>query len=207
MTDKEPIIIDGIDVSVCKYLPYCNDKQGNCAYEPNCYFKKLAHKTQECEKYKARSESLQDIADGLQKRNHFLTLNNERLTQECEQKEKELLSNEKIINKLMKEVDELKQECEELKELLKLRTNDRINKLERAISRRNIKIDRYRKELEEIQILAGKIISNDDQPACVYDVECPLNGGVGFDNHCDENCPFISAKQILDIINKAKEEV
>lgn len=74
-----------------------------------------------------------------------------RKTQECEQKDKELLSNEKIINKLMKEVDELRQECEELTELLKLRTNDRVNKLERAIIRRNIKIDRYRKALEEIE--------------------------------------------------------
>lgn len=49
MTDKEQIIIDGIDVSKCKYLPYCNDKQGNCAFEPNCYFKQLARKTKECE--------------------------------------------------------------------------------------------------------------------------------------------------------------
>ena len=62
----------------------------------------------------------------------------------------------------------------------------------------------YRKALEEIQTLTGKIISNDDQPACVMDTECPLNGGVGFDNHCNENCPLILAKQILNIINKAK---
>ena len=52
MTDKEQIIIDGIDVSKCKYLPYCNDKQGNCAFYSNCYFKQLARKTQECEELK-----------------------------------------------------------------------------------------------------------------------------------------------------------
>lgn len=66
--------------------------------------------------------------------------------------------------------------------------------------------NRYRKALGEIQLLVGKIISNDDQPACVMDIECPLNGGVGFDNHCNENCPLISAKQIFDVINKAKGE-
>lgn len=44
--EKEQIMIDGIDASKCKYLPYCNDKQGNCAFEPNCYFKQLARKTQ-----------------------------------------------------------------------------------------------------------------------------------------------------------------
>lgn len=60
--------------------------------------------------------------------------------------------------------------------------------------------------LDEINILAGKIISNDDQPDCVFDEECPLNGGVGFDNHCNENCPLVSAKQILDIISRAKGE-
>lgn len=55
MTDKEQIIIDGVDVSKCKYLPYCNDKQGNCAFEPNCYFKQLARKTQECEELFAKT--------------------------------------------------------------------------------------------------------------------------------------------------------
>lgn len=50
MTDKE-IIIDGVDVSECKYLPYCEDKQGNCGNNPNCYFKQLKRKEQECEKY------------------------------------------------------------------------------------------------------------------------------------------------------------
>lgn len=50
--NKEQIIVDGVDVSGCKYLPYCNDKQGNCAYEPNYYFKQLARKTQECEELK-----------------------------------------------------------------------------------------------------------------------------------------------------------
>lgn len=46
---KEPIMIDGVDVSGCKYLPYCEDKQGNCGNNPNCYFKQHKRKEQECE--------------------------------------------------------------------------------------------------------------------------------------------------------------
>ena len=61
MTDKEQIIIDGVDVSKCKYLPYCNDKQGNCAFEPNCYFKQLARKTQECEALKSESFTMNSL--------------------------------------------------------------------------------------------------------------------------------------------------
>ena len=97
------------------------------------------------------------------------------------------------------------QECEELKNTLEKLTRGVVLP---AIPEPNVinLTNRYRKALEDIQIFTGKIISNDDRPACVYDVECPLNGGVGFDNHCNENCPFILAKQILDIINKAKGE-
>ena len=58
MNNKEQIIIDGVDVSGCKYLPYCNDKQGNCGFEPGCYFKQLAHKTQECEELKKECKDL-----------------------------------------------------------------------------------------------------------------------------------------------------
>lgn len=61
MTDKEQIIIDGVDVSGCEYA--CNTAFGKngckhpmmkniyCSKNPNCYFKQLARKTAECEKY------------------------------------------------------------------------------------------------------------------------------------------------------------
>lgn len=56
MTDKEQIIIDGVDVSKCEYLKesftglICADcnKSNDCSKSPNCYFKQLARKTQEC---------------------------------------------------------------------------------------------------------------------------------------------------------------
>lgn len=57
MTDKEQIIIDGVDVRKCEYLKesftglICADcnKSNDCSKSPNCYFKQLARKTQECE--------------------------------------------------------------------------------------------------------------------------------------------------------------
>lgn len=68
MTDKEQIIIDGVDVSGCEYA--CNSAFGKngckhpmmkniyCSKNPNCYFKQLQRKTAECEKYE---QALKDI--------------------------------------------------------------------------------------------------------------------------------------------------
>lgn len=66
MTDK--IIIDGVDVSGCVYRDFknrcCCDSSkpnegepritgnGGCEYNPNCYYKQLTRKTEECERYK-----------------------------------------------------------------------------------------------------------------------------------------------------------
>lgn len=54
MNNKEQIIIDGVDVSKCKYLrgDYCdlhmeNEFLCHCEDYPDCYFKQLARKTQE----------------------------------------------------------------------------------------------------------------------------------------------------------------
>ena len=58
MASKE-IIIDGVDVSECIfYKGYCRiaalcDYSGHlCEVTPNCYFKQLKRKEEECEKYK-----------------------------------------------------------------------------------------------------------------------------------------------------------
>ncbi|CDC21713.1 unknown [Clostridium sp. CAG:306] len=61
MTDKEQIMIDGVDVSKCRYFRpgsaltcsrmyggACDNKYSN----ELCYFKQLAHKTRECEELK-----------------------------------------------------------------------------------------------------------------------------------------------------------
>lgn len=67
MTDKEQIIINGVDVSGCNHLV---DKEAcgsmecqsvECEKNPNCLFKQLSHKTQECEKMAKGYEELTEI--------------------------------------------------------------------------------------------------------------------------------------------------
>ena len=51
MADKEQIIIDGCNVSGCVQFTQegdCCNLGGGCKGWPNCYFKQLARKTQEC---------------------------------------------------------------------------------------------------------------------------------------------------------------
>lgn len=63
MTENKPIIIDGVDVSVCefycdKYCSLSNDRNEQLLFEEvcseysDCLFKQLARKTQECEELK-----------------------------------------------------------------------------------------------------------------------------------------------------------
>ena len=72
MTDKEKIIIDGVDVSKCyryqKKTGYCKG-----AFKPeelpfcenfDCLFKQLARKTQECEKLKEENQELRNSLSG-----------------------------------------------------------------------------------------------------------------------------------------------
>lgn len=63
---KEPIMMDGVDVAECEKLytsnlPIGNDKikcglhQGKtCDNYPNCYYKQLKRKEQECEEWKSK---------------------------------------------------------------------------------------------------------------------------------------------------------
>ena len=56
MTDKE-IIIDDVDVSGCKHYDpeqyfKCNISCCHCEENPNCYYKQLKRKEQECEEGK-----------------------------------------------------------------------------------------------------------------------------------------------------------
>lgn len=80
MTDKEQIIITGVDVSECEFfdgshLCKCDEtiidehkklknifsvKYVNCRDNYNCYFKQLARKTQECEELKERLERTEE---------------------------------------------------------------------------------------------------------------------------------------------------
>ena len=66
MTDKE-IIIDGVDVSGCKYClkmtKYRCTIQRDiykwlCEENPNCYYKQLKRKEQECEELKEKNKKI-----------------------------------------------------------------------------------------------------------------------------------------------------
>ena len=71
--ENKQIIIHGVDVSRCSWCdyfglttPYCSindDEDLACKDNPNCYFKQLARKTQECEELKRKVELMKDCPD------------------------------------------------------------------------------------------------------------------------------------------------
>ena len=190
MTDKERIIIDGLDVNKCKH--FCLEQQipdlplagfskicgeeyiaKECKNNSNCYFKQLARKTQECEELKKKLMQKDEI-------NTFLNApiggwsNNP--CDICESKNN---------------YEQLKQECEELKEdlkrykgVLKDTTVTKIDYLQESLANQN-KADRYRKALEEIEEEIKKY-------------QC--------DNCEDYHCASCDMKDILNIINETKGE-
>ena len=86
MTDKEQIMIDGVDVSGCKEYIWalshvCNLVNGRtdkfeCNYYPNCYFKQLARKTQEYEGLKKQLETAEEWRIKAESLNEKLELRN-----------------------------------------------------------------------------------------------------------------------------------
>ena len=68
MTDKQ-IIIDGVDVSGCEYYDKnkpsltCTCEEYPCSECYNCYYKQLARKTAECEKYKQALDEIEKYLD------------------------------------------------------------------------------------------------------------------------------------------------
>ena len=151
MTDKEQIIINGIDVSECDHFRegYCHPGTGVCyKCDTNCQYaafylkEQLARKTQECEK---------------------LTNKNNLLTAELNKTKLLLEGKNTQYNTLLEEIENYKINTK----TLRLGTNT-------LASER----DRYRKALEEIEGYAKNSI------------KMPLE-----------------RRLILDIINKAKNEV
>lgn len=149
----EKIIIDGVDVSGCKQYEHllkdrsfldcdckrimtCNGASAICKGY-NCYFKQLARKTEECEKYKkqfkADSKELQTYFENdIKNQSYIEHLENE--LQAEKQKLKELeekykwydhykdsaLYNKDLCNKKSDEIDKYKQALEEIKEIAHL---------------------------------------------------------------------------------------
>ena len=76
MTDKEQIIVDGVDVSGCVSFDKCNGKNlcccddtredkipfaNFCVENKDCYYKQLIRKTQECEALKSESFTMNSL--------------------------------------------------------------------------------------------------------------------------------------------------
>ena len=135
MTDKEQIIIDGVDVSECIFLDIVNERlwcdnvnisaigKSQCPYvdcfkNPDCYFKQLARKTQEYTELKEDYEEL-----------------------------------EQRHNEAFQDFERLKQECEELKEKYKWYDHYKDSALlnKKLCDKASDERARYRKALEEIE--------------------------------------------------------
>lgn len=136
MTDKQ-IIIDGVNVAGCEaYKPYLgkydcialgNKSAATCKGSPNCLFKQLARKTQECEgikkqldRFKTENKKLKDKAyilfdEAIIERDNFI----EELKAEKEQAEQKREALQMSDNEAREIVAELKAECKELKEKVK----------------------------------------------------------------------------------------
>lgn len=130
MTEKEPVIIDGVDVSGCEDYGYrgnagywCHNYDEPCTDYPNCNFKQLARKTQECEKLKTQLTSL-SYADTI----CALEIDLEHKTKECArlQKTQFCFAYEKDCHKVCKQQNciikngyKAEQKLEQIKEMLK----------------------------------------------------------------------------------------
>ena len=96
MVDK-PIIINGVDVSGCEHLGLYKEyklKCGgcypvDCSDNPNCYYKQLLRKEQECEKAKQNAQDTYDLWQALIDSFNILQGDKIKLEQECERLKKE----------------------------------------------------------------------------------------------------------------------
>ena len=197
MTDKEQVIIDGVDVSGCEYLKY--DKIGcyadDCYCMGNdCYYKQLKGLDKicldGCEWAKQEDEGMCDIYKQPCheiERCYFKQL--ARKTQECEELKKRALSLEEIAGDLQMRNHMLTYENQE-----KIKENEFRQKILDELGSECKRIsknykedeDRYRKALEEIEGLATNLRTRTD-----YHSEEEVNADI---------------ENILDIIRKAKGE-
>ena len=188
MTDEQ-IMIDGVDVSKCRYFRpgsaltcsrmyggACDNKYSN----ELCYFKQLARKTAECEGLQARNEIVNKLlenlglsASGELKRVSFYV---NKLKQKCEELKK---TGNKYYVQVLDERDKLREDVAKFNEKLELI---------RTCGTEPLKAEcfRYRKALDEIEGLATNLRTRTD-----YHSEDEVNADI--DN-------------VLNIINKAKGE-
>ena len=152
--EHEPIYMNGVDVSGCVYRDSenrcCCDSskknegeerltgRGGCAYNPNCHFKQLAHKTQEYNDLLEQHKELDDRANKMIEEKY-------NLARECE----EYLKQRNNI------LEESKRYLEEIRKLQKSQFCVAYEKdCYKVCKQQNCAIKnsyRYRKTLEEIE--------------------------------------------------------
>lgn len=134
---KQTIIIDGVDVSECFYWSryakttvYHCDWGGECKEYPNCYYKKLKRKEQECERLDNEAQNLFTEKTNLEIELSQLKAENEELKETISDKEKWLSEIEIKNSEYWKEkyadlhirygnrIEELKQALQDIKEII-----------------------------------------------------------------------------------------
>ena len=119
MTDKEQIIVGGVDVSGCGHLV---DKEAcgsmdcqsvECERNPNCLFKQLAHKTQECDALESlkdfhlqKIEVLEQECEELKEYIRMLEFKNT-TSQNCNQQLNSSMTKANCYRKALEEIEEL----------------------------------------------------------------------------------------------------
>lgn len=192
MTDKEQIIIDGVNVYGCVQFIQeeedCCNLGGSCKGWPNCYYKQLKRKEQECKKLNNKiidmNSIIEDAAINLGNKDftlYDLPFEIKKLSQECEN----LKAEEKY----------LKQCCQKAGEELAKHSFEYDGKEKNLVVQAielNEKYEKLKKALEEIEEVIDSIFDR-----CLWrktDSCMPVY------NVCEELI------KTLDIINKTKGE-
>ena len=202
MTDKEQIMIDGVDVRnckgidlslpplvKCKYLKFKTSDGGIagiwCSDHTNCCFKQLARKTQECEQ---KDKELKEL-----KRQYKLSCLDcgykntkadvERYRKECNFWKHQAELGSETTDRLAKQLEEKEQEREELKEYIQ--ANKPTGICETCTAQALIQNDKYRKALNEIE------------KVCLKDTYTFADG---------TQIRYDTLDDILNIIDKVKKE-
>ena len=182
MTDKQ-IIIDGVDVSGCRYYDdrdgYCDackddidgDSFTKCMYEDDCYYKQLKRKEQECEELK-EEKAYTDMA--------------------CEQFEQQLDQLKEQLEAYKMEAEEGKEINAEIKAENEKLKNFHINLV--GVKECEIReLARYKQVIEKVR----ELIKND---YCFETESCEFCANIG-------NCLNKQILQICDEVNDAQDNL
>lgn len=208
MTDKEQIMIDDVDVKNCNFFlssnKYCGLYSTGCRFVPDCDYKQLARKTQECimleeeksEKINLLEQVIKALYPNADDDELFEVAFNaefidkaKTIAQECEDL-KLCLQQSKDNNKsTLKLLENKHAECEELKRKVELMTDCP-----------DCKVDEYKEALKEIEELVTPVANKNP----VYNCWELLNkcDKCKSKKDCGAQSPYYVVKQVLDIIGK-----